>query len=100
MGGRIVDLVVSAVRIVCLFLALVLVAQIVFVMFAANPDKWITRFVADLSGKVTLGLDRLFVPADPSLAVLVNYGIPALAWLLIGVVVARILRAVAGRRRR
>lgn len=39
----------SAIRIVCGVFAQILVAQIVFTLFEANPDKGITRFVANVS---------------------------------------------------
>jgi hypothetical protein len=93
------ELVVSVVRIVCGFFALVLAARVAFVVFAANPDKWITRFVVEVSDRVTLGLHGLFTPPHPTLAVVAEYGVPAVAWLLIGAVLTGIVRALARRRR-
>lgn len=95
--GRLVSAVISAVRVACGVFAAILVAQIVFVFFAANPDKWITRAVAGWSDDLTLGLRNLFTPADPMLGAALNYGIAAIAWLVIGAILVRIMRRAFGR---
>ncbi|MGQ0481630.1 MAG: hypothetical protein ACT4O0_11475 [Pseudonocardia sp.] len=87
----------TAVRVVCGIFALILVVHIVFTLFEANPQNGITQFVADLSSSLTLGLQNLFTPDDMKIAVLVNYGLAAVVWLVIGAIIVRVLRAVSGR---
>ena len=46
--------------------------------------------IARLAATFDLGLSNLFLVPDPMLAVLLNYGAAALAWLLITAVVVRL----------
>lgn len=85
---------ITAVRVVGAIFALILVIHILLTVFEANPDNGITRFFADVSSGLTLGFDGLFTPDDPKLAVLVNYGIAAVFWLVAAAVIVRVLRAV------
>ena len=74
----------SAVSFVVGLFAIVLVAQIVLTLAEANPANGFASFVADFSGAVSLGFDGLFTPGSPKLAVLLDYGLAAIVWLLIG----------------
>ena len=95
---RVVALLVSLVRLVVGVIAAILVADIVLTVGSANPANPITIFFRQAASGLTLGLSDLFLLADPRLAVLVNEGIAAVVWLVIGAIVVRILRAAAGRR--
>ncbi len=76
--------------------AVVLVLHVIFVVGEANPDNGIVSFVAGASSEVALGFEDLFVPDDPKLAVLLNYGIAAVFWMVVSSLVARVIRTVGG----
>ena len=88
-------LVGGIVRFVTGLFAAILVVHIVLVVLGANPDNVAARFVAAAADSLTLGLANLFVVDGPTLQVVLSYGIPALAWLVIGAVIVAILRLVA-----
>jgi hypothetical protein len=68
----------------------VLVLHIVLTLLQANPANVVAALIARLAGTFDLGLSNLFLVDDPTLAVLLNYGAAALAWLLITAVVVRL----------
>lgn len=88
---RVLEIVV---RWVGTLLSLLMVAHVVLAVGGANPDNAITRFVADWAKPLALGFSDLFTPADPSLAVLVNYGIAAVFYLFATSIAVRIIRSV------
>lgn len=91
-----VGFVANAVRIIGAIFALILVLQIIFTVFSANPQNGIVRFIAELSSPLTVGLGNLFTPANPKVATFVNYSIAAVVWLVVTQLIARLLRRVAG----
>ena len=92
--GKTIDFAVAAVRLIGVVFALVLAVHIVLTLFDANPDNQITTFFADFSAQLVLWFQDLFTPADPKIAVVVNYGLAAVFWLLVTALVAKLLRAV------
>jgi hypothetical protein len=94
--ARTAGVLTALVRWVGTLAAALLVLHVVFTLGGANPDNGITRFVTNWARPLALGFENLFTPADPRLAVLVNYGIAALFWLIITSVAVRILRAIGG----
>lgn len=68
----------------------VLVLHILLTLLQANPANVVAALVARLAATFDLGLSNLFLVDDPQLAVLLNYGAAALAWLLITAVVVRL----------
>ncbi|MHA6797984.1 hypothetical protein [Bounagaea algeriensis] len=91
---RFIGVISTLVRIVGSVFAALLALHVVLVLGGANPDHAVSRFVASCADPLALGLQNLFVPTDPQLAVLLNYGIAALFWLLITSIALRILRAL------
>lgn len=94
--GRVVAVLGGIVRWAGLVFAVILVLRVVFAVGEANPDNGIVSFVVGASNSLSLGFKDLFTPADPKLAVVVNYGIAALFWLVVSSVVARVIRRVGG----
>ncbi|MGI5994226.1 hypothetical protein [Saccharomonospora viridis] len=86
----------GGVRWVGLVLATVLVLHVIFVVGAGNPDNGIVSFVSEAADVAVIGFKDLFVPEDPKLAVLLNYGIAAIFWLVASSIAVRIVRAVGG----
>jgi hypothetical protein len=82
----------TAVKVFCTVAALFLAAHIVFVLGDANPDNGITQFVRSWADYLTLGFQNLFTPEGEKTRVLVNYGIAAIFWLVVGAVASRLLR--------
>lgn len=91
----IMNLLAGIVRWVGVIFAVILVVHIVLVIGEANPASGITTFVTNFADAVSLGFKNLFMPADPKLQVLVNYGIAAVFWLVVSAIIARLLRRLA-----
>jgi len=64
--------------------AIVLAIHIVLVVGEANMANNFAQFVTNWAGAIDLGLGNLFTPAGAKLDVLLNEGIAALLWLVIG----------------
>jgi hypothetical protein len=93
--GRTLGVLASLVRIVTVVVAAVLVVHVVLVVASANPQNGVAMAVASAADHLTLGLGDLFAPTSPSLAVVLDYGLPAVVWLIVGVVVSRLVGALA-----
>lgn len=91
-----VGLLAAIVRWVGLIFALILVLHVIFAIGEANPDNGIVSTVSDWSEGLSMGFKDLFTPDDEKLAVLVNYGIAAIFWLVVSAVLAKIVRRVGG----
>lgn len=78
------ELLGSAARLVSWLIVLLLALNIVFVVGQANPDNPWTEVVSTWAARLDLGLGHLFTLSDPRVTVLVNYGIAAIIWLIIG----------------
>ncbi|NUR86438.1 MAG: hypothetical protein HOY71_20325 [Nonomuraea sp.] len=91
----VVNLLVWAVKVASRLAALVLVLYAVFTIFKANPANAWYQFVESLAGLLSLGLANLFEFADARFTVLVNYGLAAIVWLIVGSVVAGLIRRLA-----
>ncbi|MGD9989864.1 hypothetical protein [Pseudonocardia sp.] len=85
----------TALRIVGMVIVAVLVLHIVLTLLDANPANGLTEFVSDVAGRLTLGLDDLFLPDEPKLRVTLNYGVAAAVWWLITAVAVRLVRRIA-----
>jgi hypothetical protein len=84
------------VRWVGLILAAVLVLHVIFVIGDANAANGIVSFVKGWAQSVSLDFKDLFVPTDPKLGVLVNYGVAAIFWLVVSAIVAKVIRRLGG----
>jgi hypothetical protein len=88
-------LIASLLRIVGLLIVAVLVVFIVLTLLDANFANTFAAAVKDLAGGLDLGLSNLFLPADPKVRVLLNYGVAAIIWFVITSVVVRLVRRVS-----
>jgi hypothetical protein len=95
LASKSLTLAASVVRILTVIFAAILVIHIVLQVAGANPQNGITTFFADAANNLTLGIGDLFLPASEALRVILNYGIAAIVWLVIGIVIAKILNALA-----
>ena len=93
--GKTVNGAATIVRGVATLFAVVLVAQIVLTLGSANPENGIVKRVADLAEPLALGFKDLFTPDEVKTQVLVNYGLAAIFWLVVGAVLAKVIRRFA-----
>lgn len=85
----------AAVRLASRLAALILVLYAIFTVFRANPANVWYQFVESLASPLSVGLANLFQLADVRWTTLVNYGLAALVWLIVGSVVAGLIRRAA-----
>ena len=87
---------------VCVFFALVLAAEVLLIAIEANRDNDLVVFLRETADKIDLGLFDLDSPikdfnekvrntADTGTA-LFNYGLAAIAWLVIGKIADSVIR--------
>ena len=95
LAGKTMTIAASVIRIVTVIFAAVLVIHVVLTVTAANPANGITVFFRDLADQLTLGIGDLFLPASETLKVILNYGLAAVVWIVIGLVLSRVLNALA-----
>ncbi len=88
-------LLAGALRVVGMLIVLVLVVYIVLTLLDANFGNTFAAAVRELANYVDLGLSNLFLPRQPKLAVALNYGVAALVWYAITVVVVRLVRRLS-----
>jgi hypothetical protein len=75
--------------------ALALLLYAIFTVFRANPANVWYQFVETLASWLSLGLANLFQLADPRWTTLVDYGLAAIVWLIIGSALASLIRRAA-----
>ncbi len=87
-------LVASVLRTIGLAIVAVIVAYIVLTLLDANPANWWATLIRDAAQYLDLGLSTLFLPAEPKLAVALNFGAAALLWFVITTVAVRLVRRI------
>jgi hypothetical protein len=92
---RTVRIVNAVINLVCGLFALVLAIHIILVLAEANPSNGFASLINSWSSAVSLGLRDLFTPASDKLAVLLNDGLAALIWLIIGAALTYAVRMFA-----
>jgi hypothetical protein len=93
--GKLLSLIASLVGLVSLVVALILVLYIVLVVFKANPKNVIVHDIKDIARPLAWVFKDLFTPKSPRVRVLVNYGIAAIVYLVVGRLIARVIRVGA-----
>ena len=94
-AGRWADGLATVIRAVAAIFAVILVVHIVLVLGSANPDNGITKLIGDLARPLALGFKDLFSPDNPKTLVLVNFGLAAIFWLVLGALLAWVVRRFA-----
>ncbi|HEX4099175.1 MAG: hypothetical protein WAN20_06240 [Pseudonocardiaceae bacterium] len=89
---RIATVIATLIRIVGGLFVLILVAHVLLTLGNANPANGITMFVKYWADRLQLGFRDLFNPADAKTRLVINYGIPALFWLVVTWVLVRLVR--------
>jgi hypothetical protein len=65
--------------------------HIVFVVFEANQGNGFVHGVYNVARALVLGLGDVFTPDDAKLGVILNYGLAALLYLVVGQLIVRAL---------
>ncbi|CAN5265483.1 hypothetical protein BH09ACT12_BH09ACT12_16750 [soil metagenome] len=97
---RIRTMIAQIIWVVCVFFAVVLAAEVLLIAIEANESNDLVTFMRETADKVDLGLFDLSDPIkdfnenDPSDTgtVLFNYGLAAVAWLVIGKIADAVIR--------
>jgi len=93
--ARFVNTVCALISLVCGLFALVLAIHIVLVFGEANAGNGFANLVDTWSAHVSLGLRGLFTPDGEKLRTLLNDGLAAVLWLIIGAVVTDLIARIA-----
>ncbi|MEO3874524.1 hypothetical protein ABGB18_37520 [Nonomuraea sp. B12E4] len=92
---RLVNGAAYVVRVAARMAALSVLLYAVFTVFRANPANIWYQFVESLAASLSLGLANLFQLADPRWTTLVNYGLAAIVWLVLGSALSGLIRRAA-----
>jgi len=92
---RAVRVVCAVIDLVCWLFAIVLAVHIFLVIAGANPANGFARLVESWSAGVSLGLRDLFTPEHVGLRTLLNDGLAAVLWLVLGAVLTNVITRVA-----
>jgi hypothetical protein len=92
---RTVRIINAVINIICSLFALVLVIHIFLVLADANPNNGFASLIDSWSAAVSLGLRDLFTPGIDKLGVLLNDGLAAIVWLIIGAALTYAIRMFA-----
>lgn len=84
--------VASIIRVVTGAITAIFVLHILFVVFDANQKNDFVSFVYTMAKTLVLGLGDVFTPKDAVLGVVLNYGLAALVYLVIGQLIIKALR--------
>jgi hypothetical protein len=92
---RFVHTLCGLIHLVCGLFAIVLALHIVLVYGEANAGNGFAGLVDKWSSGVSLGLRGLFTPGGVKLGTLLNDGLAAVLWLIIGAVVTDLIARIA-----
>jgi hypothetical protein len=73
-------------------IAAIIIVGIVLVLIRANPNNDIVKFILDLGRFFTRPFRDIFPRSDPRQNILLNWGIAAIVYLIIGAIIARLAR--------
>ncbi|MEC3978469.1 hypothetical protein [Amycolatopsis sp. H20-H5] len=91
---RVVRTVNALIQFVCVLFALVLAVHIVLVFGEANLRNGFAQLIDSWSAGVSLGLRDLFTPDGVKLRTLLNDGLAAIVWLVIGTVLTDLIARI------
>ena len=96
----VINLLAVVVRLVGCLLAAVLLVRVGLAFVPVNPGNVIVEWIVRFSDVIVWGFRDLFLPADPLVGLVANYGLAAVFWLAVGLIAAQVLsglgRRVAG----
>lgn len=91
-GAAVLHVLATIVDVITALVTIVIVLGILFVLLNANAKNSIVKDVHDVAKFLVGPFDGLFTPKDRKLGIAVNWGIAAAVYLLIGRLIASLLR--------
>jgi hypothetical protein len=73
-------------------IAAIIIVGIVLVLIKANPSNDIVNFILDLGRFFTRPFRDMFPRSNPRQDILLNWGIAAIVYLIVGAILARLAR--------
>jgi hypothetical protein len=92
---RMLESLATAVVVVAVAVAIILAVHIVFVVFEANGANGIVKTINDWAETLAWKFKDVFTPESPKTSALVNYGLAAVIYLIVGRGVAGLIRRAA-----
>lgn len=92
--GSLLSALASVVRLVTSVIGGLILLYAVFVFFEANPDNAIVTFTRDVRNSLGGFTENLFTPDDKKIAETINAVLAALAWVLVGNIVSRVIARI------
>ena len=93
-------LVARVIVIITSIVFLIIALGILLIVLDANSGNVIVQAVTSAARFLVGPFDGLFTFSDQQLETAINWGIAAFVWLIVGALLARLLRAIGGRGRR
>jgi len=90
--GNVATIVARTVAIFTGAVAFIFVLHIFFSLTGANQSNGFVQFVYGMAKVFVLGFGDVFTPDDAKIGLVLNYGVAALVYLVVGQLVARALR--------
>jgi hypothetical protein len=87
-----VNIIANTIHVVTALIALVFLLHIVFTLFGANQKSGIVAFVYGAAKIFVFGFGDVFTPGDAKIGLVVNYGLAAIVYLVVGRLIYRTLR--------
>jgi hypothetical protein len=91
----ILGVIARVIVVITAIIALIIAIGIILRVLEANPQNSIASFFDDLARALVGPFNDLFRPKDPKGAIVANWGIAMLVYLLVGQLLARVLRRVS-----
>ena len=82
----------SVIQTIAGVIAGIIILGIVLVLIKANPNNQIVDFILDVGRFLTKPFHNLFPQDNPRQDILVNWGIAAIVYLILGALIARLAR--------
>jgi hypothetical protein len=89
--GTIINLLAVTVRLIGFALAAILLVRIGLAFVPVNPGNVIVEWIVRFADIVVWGFRDLFLPTDPRVGLVANYGLAAVFWLAVGLIAAAAL---------
>ena len=97
-SGSVPEVVAMVIATIFRIAAFLIVLAIIFVVLEANEDNAIVSFILDVGDFLVGPFDGLFTPEDMKLETAINYGIAAAVYLIVGGLLAGLVRRAGARR--
>ncbi len=93
--GSVMLAIARIIRVLTGIAAAIIVAAILLKVFGANPANTVVHDVHDVAQTLVGPFKNLFSIKNPKVSIAVNWGLAALAWLIVGGFVARLIARLA-----